>query len=432
MRKLLALICLCLLVAASAYSKPLSDYYPQESVGLVVLGIDDAKYLFDLSGAKTETGAVTKEVVAALKDKFAIDLEKDVEQIGLFFVPTNDEAAAQFAMPNSGMGKPGYEPVVFLCGEFDSNTIVPALKKLIASSANEDSKVDSISIGDKKFLTLFAKDNRLIFFKKNMLLLCKDTVVSLMQKNKLTFAKAPSAFEGLQERANSFFELKKPITNYLTSLNLPIKGLESVNSLCGYLTKDFLYAEAGFKNEETAKSMLNNIDQFKKNFYEEQTKVYESAKSSIYTAPFEQLFDDINKMYNSAKNKDMVDHLKISQQGSSIIVAQPYEKDDKMLLAIGGIGIMAAAAIPNFKAARNSAREKACFSNQRVLTGAVEMYNMDHDTMMTTLDIDTLVKGRYLKSAPKGPEPECEYFSIGDLSKDGVIACKRHGGIPMN
>ena len=109
-----------------------------------------------------------------------------------------------------------------------------------------------------------------------------------------------------------------------------------------------------------------------------------------------------------------------------------YEKDDKMLLAIGGIGIMAAAAIPNFKAARNSAREKACFSNQRVLTGAVEMYNMDHDTMMTTLDIDTLVKGRYLKSAPKGPEPECEYFSIGDLSKDGVIACKRHGGIPMN
>ena len=77
MRKLLALICLCLLVAASAYSKPLSDYYPQESVGLVVLGIDDAKYLFDLSGAKTETGAVTKEVVAALKDKFAIDLEKE-------------------------------------------------------------------------------------------------------------------------------------------------------------------------------------------------------------------------------------------------------------------------------------------------------------------------------------------------------------------
>ena len=137
-------------------------------------------------------------------------------------------------------------------------------------------------------------------------------------------------------------------------------------------------------------------------------------------------------MYNAAKNKDIVDHLKISQKGSSIIIAQPYDKDDKLVMAVGGIGVIAAMAVPNFKAARGSAREKACFSNQRVLLGAVEMYNMDHDEMMTKLDIPTLVKEKYLKSVPTGPEPECEYFSIGDLSKDGTIGCKRHGGVPMN
>ena len=432
MRKLLTLICLCLLVAVTAYSKPLSDYYPQESVGLVVLGIDDAKYLFELSGEKTETGTVSKEVVAALKEKFAIDLEKDVEQIGLFFVPTNEAAAKQFSLANSSMENPGYEPVLFLCGQFDSTSIIPALKKLIASSAKEAAKIETINIGDKKILTLLAKDNRLIFFKKNMLLLCKDTVVSLMQKNKLTFAKASSSFEGLQERANSFFELKKPVTNYLSSLNLPVKGLETIDSLSGYLTKDHLYAEAGFKNEESAKNMFNNIEQFKKDFYEEQTKIYEAAKSNIYTAPLIELIFDINRMYDSAKNKDIVNNLKISQQGSSIVVAQKYEKGDKLVLAVGGIGIIAAAAIPNFKAARGSAREKACFSNQRILLGAVEMYNMDNSVMMTTLNIDALVKGRYLKGVPNGPEPECEYFSIGDLSKDGVIACKRHGSIPMD
>ena len=133
MRKLLTLICLCILITSSAFSNPLSDYYPQESVGLVVLGIEDAKYLFDLNGEETETGKVTKEVVSALKDKFAIDLEKDVEQIGMFYVP-NEENASKYVLPNGKTLDSGIEPVFFLCVEFESNTIVPDIKKLIASA----------------------------------------------------------------------------------------------------------------------------------------------------------------------------------------------------------------------------------------------------------------------------------------------------------
>ena len=129
MRKLLTLLCLCLLVTSSAFSKPLSDNYPQQSVGLVVLGIEDAKYLFDLAGEETETGKVSKEVVSALKDKFAIDLEKDVEQIGLFYVPNEENAASKLVLPNGKMTDSGIEPVFFLCGTFDSNTIIPAVKK---------------------------------------------------------------------------------------------------------------------------------------------------------------------------------------------------------------------------------------------------------------------------------------------------------------
>ncbi len=39
------------------------------------------------------------------------------------------------------------------------------------------------------------------------------------------------------------------------------------------------------------------------------------------------------------------------------------------------------------------ARDKACFSNIRVIQGAVEMYNMDVATMMRTLDMDVLIEG---------------------------------------
>jgi tetratricopeptide (TPR) repeat protein len=74
--------------------------------------------------------------------------------------------------------------------------------------------------------------------------------------------------------------------------------------------------------------------------------------------------------------------------------------------------------------------QKACFSNMRVLQGALEMYNMDHEkNEMTSLDISTLVKEKYLKSSPSKPDPDCNYYSTGDLTKNGQIRCKIHGSI---
>ena len=59
---------------------------------------------------------------------------------------------------------------------------------------------------------------------------------------------------------------------------------------------------------------------------------------------------------------------------------------------------------------------------------AVEMYNMDKEKMMEVLDIDTLIKEKYVKPITK-PETSCEYYAIGDLSVDGEVACKEHGSI---
>ena len=83
--------------------------------------------------------------------------------------------------------------------------------------------------------------------------------------------------------------------------------------------------------------------------------------------------------------------------------------------------------------ARRSSRDKACFSNIRVIQGAIEMYNMDVSTMMEELNpktMDILVKEKYLKSYPTPPETsKCEYQSIGDLTDAGIIFCKYHGDI---
>ena len=84
------------------------------------------------------------------------------------------------------------------------------------------------------------------------------------------------------------------------------------------------------------------------------------------------------------------------------------------------------------KCTRGSARDKACYSNIRVIQGAVEMYNMDHPTMMTTLDQNILISGKYIKSNSPLQCPETSkngtYYG-DDLTGEGYIYCDYHGDL---
>jgi prepilin-type N-terminal cleavage/methylation domain-containing protein len=100
----------------------------------------------------------------------------------------------------------------------------------------------------------------------------------------------------------------------------------------------------------------------------------------------------------------------------------------ELMIVIAIIGILAAMAIPNFKKAREQAREKACYSNIRVLLGAIEMYNMDHSVMMDSPDQNKLTTNTYLKAAVVCPETGGTYQG-SNLSKDGVLSCSLHGTV---
>ncbi len=106
----------------------------------------------------------------------------------------------------------------------------------------------------------------------------------------------------------------------------------------------------------------------------------------------------------------------------------------ELMIVIAIIGILAAIAIPNFRKAREQAREKACYANIRVILGAIEMYNMDHSAMKTNI-IDTdvtgtgiLVTGQYLKTPVTKPETGCAYAGI-NVDTTGKISCTVHGTV---
>ncbi len=92
------------------------------------------------------------------------------------------------------------------------------------------------------------------------------------------------------------------------------------------------------------------------------------------------------------------------------------------------VGVLAAIAVPNFRKARENARQKACYANQRVLMGAMEMYSMDNPEPMRTLNMKALFDGKYLRSevqCPDGGEYSAELDSEGNYR----VKCTVHGSV---
>lgn len=108
----------------------------------------------------------------------------------------------------------------------------------------------------------------------------------------------------------------------------------------------------------------------------------------------------------------------------------------ELMIVIAIIGILAAIAVPNFRKARQQARQKACQSNMRVILGAIEMYNMDNSDGLTELKDDyvtsdggILVSAKYLRAPITRPEAGCSYVNTGDMLSNGQISCNQHGTI---
>jgi type II secretion system protein G len=105
----------------------------------------------------------------------------------------------------------------------------------------------------------------------------------------------------------------------------------------------------------------------------------------------------------------------------------------ELMIVIAIIGVLAAIAVPNFKAARERANTRACYANQKTIVGAMEMYNLDKNTRRALLDgpfFNDLKSGGYLQSVPQdpgfGPGSSDKYKETG--SGNG-ISCVNHGSI---
>ncbi|MBI4860851.1 MAG: prepilin-type N-terminal cleavage/methylation domain-containing protein [Candidatus Riflebacteria bacterium] len=105
----------------------------------------------------------------------------------------------------------------------------------------------------------------------------------------------------------------------------------------------------------------------------------------------------------------------------------------ELMIVIAIIGVLAAIAVPNFKAARERANTRACYANQKTVAGAIEMYNLDKNTKRTVLESSlwtSLKSGGYLQSIPQDPGQGSGSSSQYQWTSNGNgIKCSSHGYI---
>lgn len=84
-------------------------------------------------------------------------------------------------------------------------------------------------------------------------------------------------------------------------------------------------------------------------------------------------------------------------------------------------GIVIAIGIPVFSASSESARQKACFSNQRTVEGAIEQYMAaDPDNERPSGPIDessVLITDNYIKAVPRCPSSPTDYYTYDAESR---------------
>ena len=94
--------------------------------------------------------------------------------------------------------------------------------------------------------------------------------------------------------------------------------------------------------------------------------------------------------------------------------------------------VLTCMAAPSHPALKSSMRQKACYSNIRLLAGAIEIYNKEHKEFIDEFNEKTLkllYEGECLRGDIRLYTPRCKYISKGSLKENGggFIYCEYHG-----
>ncbi len=408
-KSLIIALSFILLQLSTVFANPFLDNYPEQTMAALCF---EPEWSYEFLGYTNKDNEFTKafnEVRNWLKSKFNVDLVKDSKELGIFVVSTQ-EGADYFGL---------------ISGNLNSKKLVSMIKAVIADAHNEEIKIGSIRVNGKEIQTIQENDKVLVFYSDELVLFGKESICKALENKSITFAKAPQTISKMVEKTKAFAYLSNKSLGFLEAIKVPHNIIEGIDSISGYFDENNINLEITAKDSSSAQKIKEELEKAKNEYAENYSKEYENNKESLKNCFIGDLTGQIGKMYAEAKAMDFINCINLDVNNNSLILSAKAVTNQ---ILPGLIGMTATWYTHSVTQSRNHAQRYSCFSTQRAILGAVEMYNMDYsENEMTTLNINKLINEGYLGQYQINNDSQCEYESIGDLTKDGLINCKIHG-----
>ena len=307
-------------------------------------------------------------------------------------------------------------------------------------------KIEIRQIGDQQTLLITdEKKNRTLsawFYSSNLLLISQTSTIEQLVKKPESIKKlaANQQRPGLGKELSVWVDTLKARTIFEKNPNpalIPVIGLLGMfNNLELTIDRNDINMAFSCVDETTAQNLKTFIDgqlAGYRMFIDSQLKNLSKPQKDPNWLPM--AFKYLMGKSVALMSKKSLEQTKVIYKNSEVFLSSAMPPLTDSLLnpfTIGATGVLAAIAIPNFQKARVKAQKKACFAQQRVILGGIEMYNMDNANGIRTLNheaIENLIKGKYVMPSSTQCPSGGNYFSEGDMTKDGIVKCTVHGEV---
>lgn len=399
--------------ACSIMANPLGEFYPEKATGFAFLEKDFFKEFMGLDNG-SDAVAYLNEVNEKTKEMMGLDLEEQVEHIGLFVVPDEFKQSQRF---------------YFLEGKFNFSPIKSCLDGKTDKKGNKIIYFHDIEFSGFKVKFLHTGSANLVYINDNILLLCSDIPFDMLKRDSIVFGKAPEVVSEIFEKRSNFISVDKKALEALSNVE-EFKGKFDFSLIklasVYFKNQEFVFELTG-ENEADAEKLLPLVDSMLKEYKDKTEQEYNKIVKAMDDSASALNPKNFNSIYYFASIIDFIKALKVSSNENAVDIVFT---GDRVTLCNILYYVYQNNLLPVINRMKENEERELCFYKQRALVSAIERYNDNVSPSMASLDFLGLSTSEYLNFPDSFlRNGGCDYRNVGSLNKGGYIYCAKHGRV---
>ena len=399
MKKIIIILSIFILSLSSGFADSGKIYIPKDSKYIFSFDLEWANKNFSNGNESVKFLSSIKNI---FKEKYSIDFDNDIKRVTFF--NHENESFCYF----SGNNVP-------------KNIFSLSNKTLIPVDVNTSTEIT------KELNSLIEKGKGFVYIDGKSLLEVAGELVA-----KVT---------GMSSMKRMFTDIPAEVKQE----NPAFQMLDGIKYLLAFFDEDSIKVEVKCTDSDISEQVMNYLETFRTLYSSNLQKAIDGYREIMKKSNFADFAMISFTLYVHSKSKKFIDSIEISLGEEDETVAFIKTKFDIAYIIRSVASIKQSLTLDSekfvdFETATEHMNKYVCHRGQRYLQDdMLDSYNLDmyhKEDKMISLDEKKLMdfikeKGWHPLGMPYYKEakeiPGCEFYSVGDLTKDGYIACKVHG-----